>query len=554
MPNMLDEIHTTALRPSDRGLGRLPMAEMLALAALIAVVFGRTLGHALLLWDDWCLIVQNPYVTPPSMKMAIAAWWHPHAGLYVPVTYCFWMLTATIAQAMGYPDGVGPVPFHLASLVVHCGNAMLVFWLIWRLLGGTRFAAFLGAAVFAIHPLQVEPVSWVSSMKDLLSTALMLLACFGYLKSREARRSNVSWYCLALLMAWFAVLAKPSAIILVPIVFAIECILLDRPVRGCLVRLLPFVLVGILPTLWTRGAQPVLAAWDMPWALRPQIAAYALCHYLRQTIWPFGFTIDYGETPLRIIMGGWGPWCCVILIALLLLILRLPRAHRRVAMAGLVIFVGGLAPVMGFAPFVFQRISTTGDRYAYGSMIGVGLIVAYVAGQWPRRWALAGAALLLTALGVLSIRQGQYWVNDPVLMTRAAELNPLSHVAAVNLALTPYQGVFVERQTRKGLLLNDAADLTAYKQMWIMCVQRQEFASAAWYGRHLLQGHLLGVPDPRDVAMDAIIYAKQALQAGDPIRAEKFLAVAGKYRPDLPSYKTTCAELEKMRAAAGTVP
>jgi hypothetical protein len=524
--------------------------EYLALVTLIAVTFGQALEHRLLLWwDDTSLIWNNVYVAPPSLKMAVAAWWHVHEGLYIPVTYTFWMLVTTIPMMFGYPKGWDAMPFHAANLLVHAFNAILVLRLLKRLLPEAKpFSLFAAAAVFAIHPLQTEAVCWASSMKDLLSTAMVLLACFSYLNSRDASQSRTAWYLLSLLLGWFAVLCKPSAVIVGPFLLVIECVLRRRPVWGTVLRVLPFLLMGILPAMWTHDAQASQAMQGLSWTYRPQIAAYSLCHYLRQVAWPGCFCADYGESPLYIIMGGWGPWCCLILAVGLLATPCLPSTARRIVIAGLGLFIAGVAPVLGLVGFGFQRISTTGDRYAYASMIGVAFVLAYFLTRMPRKAALATTALLLGALGTLSIRQAGYWRDDLVLMTRAVEINPDSMAAYANLAVTDQPYIFCEAMSRKAAIHNLHGEIATLSQMRFMCRRRGDYASASWYAHLLLTSEVLRNSDARAIAMDAIEFAQDAMQAGDTLRAAKFLAVAGRFRPDLPSYRNTCADLEKLRS------
>jgi hypothetical protein len=194
---------------------------------------------------------------------------------------------------------------------------------------------------------------------------------------------------------------------------------------------------------------------------------------------------------------------------------------------------------------VFQRISTTGDRYAYASLIGVAFVLAYLLARMPRKAAPITVAVLLCVLGTLSIRQTGYWRDDLVLMTRTVEINPDTCVAYTNLAPTGRPNIYCEVMSRKAALHNPNFESPTLAQLRYMCLERHDYASASWYANILLTNEAHPNSDPRSIAMDAIEFAQDALKAGDTLRAAKFLAVAGRFRPDLPSYKSTCADLQK---------
>src|SRR6266542_1742542 len=121
-------------------------------------------------WDDPQTIAANPDFNPPTWESVSSYWWGskaPYLDLYIPMTYTAWAGVATIAS-LPLPDERGialdPYPFHAANVLTHVFSVLLVFAIL-RLLVPAEWAAFLGAAIYALHPLQVEPIAWVSGFK-----------------------------------------------------------------------------------------------------------------------------------------------------------------------------------------------------------------------------------------------------------------------------------------------------------------------------------------------------------------------------------------------------
>src|SRR4051812_35622433 len=148
--------------------GRLPptlgaVLPPAALFLLTLLVFAPVVGHPLLRWDDGLFIAQNPAYNPPTLKSLIAYWTEirPSAQFYVPVMQSIWWVLAAISghRAPGGTWELPAAPFHGANWLAHAAGAVLAYGLIRRMVR-SRAAAWVGAAVFALHPVQVEAVAW----------------------------------------------------------------------------------------------------------------------------------------------------------------------------------------------------------------------------------------------------------------------------------------------------------------------------------------------------------------------------------------------------------
>ena len=181
------DIGSETIHPHRRGLW--PAA--LLLAVVVAAVYGQVAGFKFLNWDDRQQVVDNPLVNPPSWQGIAAAWRRPYWGLYVPLSYTWFALEAVVARRVAQPDatgGLSPAVFHLGNLFLHLGCTLLTLAILRRLLklgmaapaagndaAAARHldvAACAGALLFAVHPLQVESVAWISEGRGLLC------ACF----------------------------------------------------------------------------------------------------------------------------------------------------------------------------------------------------------------------------------------------------------------------------------------------------------------------------------------------------------------------------------------
>ena len=165
------------------------LAHAAACAGLLALVLAALYPlarHDFIDWDDPHNLFENPAYNPPTLRGLARHWSAPLAGLYVPVLYTAWYPLAVLARNAGQPDQLDPRVFHVASIVVHGLCALAVYALLHELLvrvarrdrsSTSRFAsiaaAAIGAAIFAVHPVQVESVAWISGFKDVLCGAAL---------------------------------------------------------------------------------------------------------------------------------------------------------------------------------------------------------------------------------------------------------------------------------------------------------------------------------------------------------------------------------------------
>jgi hypothetical protein len=240
---------------------------------------------------------QNPHLNPPTLAGLKFHWTHAWQELYVPLTYTAWWLLATIAGVKNADGSVGLNPwiFHGANLLAHIISSLIVLRLLRRLLRDrSGWAACAGALLFAVHPVQVETVAWVSGLKDLLCGMFSLLAVYQYV-SADRRPNHIA----ALLFFAAAILSKPTAVALPLILATIDLLLLNRPARDVLKSIIPFALLAVPCMIWTKHAQPSTLIATIPLWWRPFVAGDAIAYYLLKIVAPIHLAIDYGRTRRR---------------------------------------------------------------------------------------------------------------------------------------------------------------------------------------------------------------------------------------------------------------
>jgi len=421
-----------AVRGNKAGSRLIPLGLIL----LTLLTFSPTLSHDFVGWDDGPNISTNPDFNPPTFAGLARYWKEPYLGLYAPVTYTAWAGLATLAQLDPGPhDQLNPFFFHAANIILHALNVALVYALVRRLTRHTAAAA-VGALVFALHPLQVEPAAWVTGLKDVLSATLGLLALLGYLTAigREGPAGRpATAYALATLCLLLALLSKPAAVIIPVIAGIIHLTVLDRSLRSAVSTLGPWLALAAAAALLTALVQPAATIVAPPLWARPLIAGDALAFYLRKLLIPFPLGIDHGRTPTTILASGWAYAAWLLPAAVGLLIWRFRQRFPLVAVSAL-LFVAGVLPVLGLVSFDHQRYSTVADRYIYLSMLGVALAVATLlslpAGRW--KWAIAGVAL--TTLTALNLLQQRTWRDSPTLFAHTLGVHPDSPIGNQGMA------------------------------------------------------------------------------------------------------------------------
>ena len=505
----------TARAPAHRRGGAGAGAARLVIVALVLATFGPLVRHDFGGFDDDMNVARNPRLSPPGWRGVLHYWREPEFDLYVPLTYTVWSAAARVAW-LDEPDLLGrrlnPYVFHLLNVLLHVGAALCAFEVLRRCVGDA-WPACAGALVFALHPVQVEPVGWVAGMKDVLAGTLALLALWQYLRAGDPSSGatrTIAWF-VGTVSFIIAMLSKPSAVVLPAIALVIDWLVVGRrSLRSAAVRSLPWFLLAIPCIVWTRLAQPApFIAEAIPLHLRPLIATDALAFYLHKLIWPLRLGVDYGRTPQLAIERGWVWWTWVLPLVVAVGAWLVRRTAPAVSAAALV-FLVALAPVLGLVPFDFQAYSTVADHYLYLAMLGPALGAAWLASRRPRGAWLAIAFAVVALLSVRSVAQSRHWRDAVAIFAHALEVNPRSWASHARLA-----EYFAER--------HDYARAVAHGR------RATEINPRAWPVYRMLGDHLAQAGDV-DGAIDA--YRRCLALAADDVHANTNLANLLAHRRD----------------------
>ena len=429
------------------------------------VVFLPTVWNDFVTWDDPRMFLENPYHRGPALAELRYAWSSHLLGEYMPVTWMSYILDRVLwgLHAPGY---------HLTSLVLHVLAAVAVFALARRLLRHAlgadapgRAAVDVGAAaaalLFAVHPLRVEAVAWVSARGTVLGGLLLVLAVLAYLAGwdRGRARGEVPTAWLALSMALFvaSLLARATGLVLPAVLLVLDIYPLRRiggegagwwspGARRAWAEKGAFAVIGALATpmgFLARGEDVgdfTAAGWD------PLVAVLWAAYSVGFYVWK---TVEIGTlSPIYAMPTREAPMLLAVSLSALkavaiTLILVAMRKRWPGALAAWLVYLILLGPVSGIVPF--GRLRGIVDRYTYVACIGWALVAGGAVAMAWRAWsdgrmgrlrmALVGALLVAVLVGwsVLSWRQAEVWHDGVTLWTRAVAADPSSPVARSNL-------------------------------------------------------------------------------------------------------------------------
>jgi tetratricopeptide (TPR) repeat protein len=457
---------------------------LLTLSIAILLVYVRIFAAGFVAFDDDLHVYANPFLNPPTLASVARLWQHAYEQLYVPLAYTILAPIARLAQvpahldaSIGHPVSLAPTAFHVTSVALHLANTSLCFSLARRLTGRTR-AALLCSLLFALHPLQVESVAWISELRGLTSAGFALLALNAFVSSRQTSEQGRARQMVAAstLLMICAMLCKPSAAVLPLIALALDRVVFQTPWRKALPTVSLWTAVTIPFALITHALQTGSTAGQPPWWQRPFIAGDALAFYAFKTVVPFRLCVDYGRTPQAVMSHAWGYLTWAVPGALLV-VGYMNRRRRPITWLGTLLFGTFLLPILGLVPFAYQAYSTVADRYAYLALLGVGLIVAdTVDHARPQNMAVLATATAFIALAALSFNQSRHWLTSAEVLQHTIDVNPAAAFAYNNLgdialgngdlptALADYQACVAHDPTRVKAHINLAEVYTALDQ------------------------------------------------------------------------------------------
>ena len=438
----------------------------LIIIVLTIAAFYPVLKNGFINWDDDYNVLQNSYYRGLGWSQLRWMFTTFHMTLYRPLTW----VTLGLDYVLW---GMQPFGYHLTSLILHTANAVLFYFLSLRLLSialkntapgepALRVGAVVAALVFALHPLRVEPVAWVSGRENLVSGFFFLLAILFYLKAVGQSGITLTRYLIWISAAWagysLSLLGKAAAVTLP---FAL--VVLDvYPLRRLTADIKTWIQPHVRSVWWEKAlfAIPASAAWvigvmakgqfgtvasleDFGLLTRLNQVMYGLVFYLWKTIMPFGLSPLY-ERPTYIAETGMFDVRSGIAVVAVSAFFILIRKRFPAGLASWIFYGLILIPVLGFVPFGPQIVA---DRYSYLPCLVWAILAGAAVVYWRQnglseriraqrlRLGSALAVLVLITYGVLTWRQAQVWYDSETLWRHALAIDSRSAFAHNNLGV-----------------------------------------------------------------------------------------------------------------------
>jgi tetratricopeptide (TPR) repeat protein len=421
------------------------LAAILAIATI--ALYYPVSHHPFVNYDD------NAYVTENAHVQSGLSW---DTVKWAFTTYDFvnWHPLTWISHAFDYQlFQLDPAGHHDTNLVLHVLNALLLFWVLLRATGAAG-PSFVVAALFAVHPVNVESVAWISERKNLLSTLFFLLALGTY--TWYARKPNLARYVAVAVLFACGLMAK-AQVITFPFVlllwdyWPLQRMFAERTESSLSLSTIPgksfpWLLLEKVPLFAMCAASAVITVRAArtggtlggihfhPFSMRLQNAILSYVRYLGKLFWPSNLALYYPYPGKDALV--W--WRISAALALLLAITAwvIANRRRRYLLVGWLWFLGTLVPVIGLAQVGIQSMA---DRYAYVSFVGLFIMVCWgvadsaMIQHAPRVTVVVVSVVVLVALFIVAQRQVSYWDDNVTLWSHAVQVTKNNTVAEDDL-------------------------------------------------------------------------------------------------------------------------
>ena len=460
----------------------------ISLAVLTCIVFGQTLWHDFINYDDPRYVYENTNITSGVNTAGVAwAFTHIHAENWHPLTTISHMLDC---QLYGLKAG----GHHFTNVLLHTTAAILLFLALQCMTGALWRSAFV-AAVFAIHPLRVESVAWVAERKDVLSGVFLMLTLLAYV--RYVRAPSIGRYLAVAVAFALGLMSKPMLVTLPFVLLLLDYWPLGR-IRGqkkvvtLILEKIPLIVLSAVSSVVTFLVQRGAVGWtdQLPILARIKNAVVTYVVYIGQMLWPVKLAVFYPHPENRLPVSE-------IILAFAILIAATAaafvlRKKGPYLVTGWLWYLGMLVPVIGLVQVGWQGHA---DRYTYLPQIGLCILLTWAVADLTARWRHqreilnVSAAVVISVLGWSAWIQTSYWRDSETLFTHALAVTSNNDVAENNLGI-----VFL----RKGnldeaiSLLQAAVDLRpenspAHENLAKALLQKGQVTDALVHYRKLLE-------------------------------------------------------------------
>ncbi len=389
------------------------------------LLFLKTLDASFVLLDDPAYVSDNPYIKTFSIKSIKDIFTTFYNANYHPLTTLSYLIEFKLF-------GLSPKPYHALNLLLHLLNTVLVFLFI-RALSKRREIAIITALFFAIHPMHVESVAWISERKDVLYSFFYLSALYVYFLHTQQQVDSKKLYGFSLLLFLGSLLSKSAAVTFPLLMLVLDVYLKRGLTKKIIVEKIPFfllaVLFGILTILSQRSAGAINADLMPAYTLLQRffVVCYTSSYYLVKLCWPFDLSaMHYAprELPLYFYFSP------LLLLALTLFVFKV-RIMKREMLYGLLFYLASISLTLQVITVGYAIVS---ERYSYIPYIGLffvvgvfythvqdGLLSFFVQLKSILRYVFVTLVLFFA---MLTFQRSKVWANSHVLFADIAEKYP----------------------------------------------------------------------------------------------------------------------------------
>jgi tetratricopeptide (TPR) repeat protein len=412
----------------------LVLAAVLIAGCLVAYLPAMRAGF---IWDDDAYVTENPLLRVENGLQRI--WFSlDQPSQYFPMTYTVFLFEYKMWK-------LNPFGYHLVNILIHIANALLLWLVLSKLrIGG----AWLAAAIFALHPVNVESVAWITELKNTmmgLFSLLSVLAWWRFINQSRTKSKERLVYALSLVLFALALFSKTTACT-VPVAMLLILWFKRIRIRGRNLRLMiPYVLLaivtGIVTILWEQVRGIGGEALELNYLERVLVAARALCFYIGKLILPIDLMFNYPLWNIDWTKAVDYSWALVVFLAAAALWFFRSKIGRGPCTTA-AYFAVTLAPVLGFVSIYTHYYSYVADHYVYMACIGPIALFAAIASSIRDKMHSTGRSVLsvcmaavLIIFGVLTWRQTHIYKDLETLWQDTLKKNPDSLLAEVNMGV-----------------------------------------------------------------------------------------------------------------------
>jgi hypothetical protein len=437
--------------------GKWAYLATILLFALTVGLYYPVKSHPFVNYDDNVYVVDNAHVQNglnwDTVQWAFVTY---DAGNWHPLTWLSHTLDFQLFD-------VNPAGHHQTSMLLHALNAVLLFWVLLRATGYLG-RSFMVAALFAIHPINVESVVWIAERKTVLSMMFFLLALGAY--RWYVSNPKIGRYAVVAILFALGLMAKPQ-IITFPFVLLLwdywplrrmslpakknadadttASMFPQKTLRALIEEKLPLFAIAAASAFMTMKAQAasgaVISLGASPLSMRLSNAIVSYVRYLAKTIWPLHLAPMYPHPGNS--LPAWEVYGALfVLLAITMLVAEAGR--RRYLLMGWLWFIGTMVPMIGLVQVGRQALA---DRYAYLPLVGVFIMVCWGLADWADAKRLPPVLLpvisvaVILAFTLVARRQINYWTDNITLWTHTIQITPPNYVAQDDLG-----GALMERK------------------------------------------------------------------------------------------------------------